>query len=120
MDIEQLKLVLEMVGTATEGAMWFAFAWLAKGAVVELVGWGLFGYFLYQVASLMRKALDDIRADWKATAFMFAMRDIDPDVAYKTGDLTRTESLAIQQTHSRGCEAILAERNADDRPGEGS
>ncbi len=112
MDIEQLKLVLEMVGTATDGAMWFAFAWLAKGAFVELVGWGLFGYFIYQVASIMRKTLDDVRIEKQATAFMIAMRKIDPDVACKSGYLTHPESLAMQDTHRRGCEAIEAERNA--------
>ena len=34
----------DCIAVAPDGAMWFAFAWLAKGAFIELVGWGLIGF----------------------------------------------------------------------------
>ena len=105
MDIEQLKLVLEMVGTATEGAMWFAFAWLAKGFITSLIGWVLGGYVLYYLARFATEALNRVSA-------MYAMRDADPRTSRCTGILIGSEIRDIVNTHRRGCEAIMAERNA--------
>ncbi len=121
MDIEQLKLVLEMVGTATEGAMWFAFAWLAKGAVIDLVGWSLVGFAIYKLASVLMAALDNEKANKErehdnsgAQSFLAQMRDADPSIntALKYGSITVADERAIKLTHRRGCEAILAERHA--------
>ena len=105
MDIEQLKLVLEMVGTATEGAMWFAFAWLAKGAFVDLVGYGLAGFITYQLSRMVLKLVAPFTS-------LHTMRAIDPTIHdnEKSGELWARQARAIVKTHQRGCEAIKADR----------
>jgi hypothetical protein len=119
MDIEQLKLVLEMVGTATEGAMWFAFAWLAKGAFVDFAWWSLVGYATYKLASIVSNSLEcDRKAkelDSSARVLVVAMRDADPSISasLKYGSVTVTDECTIKNTHRRGCEAIMAERNGE-------
>ena len=104
MDIEQLKLVLEMVGTATEGAMWFAFAWLAKGVLVNVLVLSVVAYAVARVTNLIRDGIHH-------GSVLRDMRAIDPAVMSKHGELERGELNCIVKTHSRGCEAIKAERD---------
>jgi hypothetical protein len=106
MDIEQLKLVLEMVGTATEGAMWFAFAWLAKGMFVDLVGYGLAGFITYQISQMVLKLVAPFTS-------LYTMRSADPAISEgdKSGEMYSRHTRVIIATHARGCEAIKAERN---------
>ena len=106
MDIEQLKLVLEMVGTATEGATWFAFAWLAKGFVSKLVGCCVVVYAIHRIASLISsgiKTMDTLRD----------MRGVNPKLRdyEKSGELTASHLSAIKDVYLTGCAAIKAERN---------
>lgn len=104
MDIEQLKLVLEMVGTATEGAMWFACAWLAKGFITSLVGYAFAGILVYKLSH----AVLCLAAPF--TSF-HAMRTVDPTIHDKDGPVYTRHVNAIINTHRRGCEAIKAELN---------
>ena len=107
MDIEQLKLVLEMVDTATEGAMWFAFAWLAKGFITSLIGYGLAGFVVYRLSHMVVNLVGSHGA-------LYSMRSTDPGISDSMayGAFLPDEISKIISTHRRGCEAILAERNA--------
>jgi len=106
MDIEQLKLVLEMVGTATEGATSFAFAWLAKGFVTSMVGYGLVAFVVYR---LSRMAVELVTPQ----TTLHVMRKSDPtiDDSAKIGPMMPWEIRSLLNTHQRGCEAIKAERD---------
>lgn len=105
MDIEQLKLILEMVGTVTDGAMWFAFAWLAKGVLANVLVISVTAYAVFRITNLIRDGIHHGSA-------LRDMRALDPTVLSKRGELERGELNCIAETHRRGCEAILAERNA--------
>ena len=104
MDIEQLKLVLEMVGTATEGAMWFAFAWLAKGILANVLTLSVIAYAVFRLTNLIRDAIHH-------SGVLRDMRAINPDTPNRFGDIERYELKAIEEAHRRGCEAIQAERD---------
>lgn len=46
MDIEQLKLILETMGSAGQGAFWFGLLWLSKGIVITGLWIGVIIYTL--------------------------------------------------------------------------
>ncbi len=62
MDIEQLRLILETVGAAGEGAIHLAYIWFALEALDTICSYGFLGvgvYFCYRWAKAGAKFVDE-------------------------------------------------------------
>ena len=57
MDIEQLKLILEVVGAASDGAKDLALLWLGLAFFKSTIGWGFGFTVLYAAYRLARRAI---------------------------------------------------------------
>lgn len=55
--VEELKLVLEMVGTASEMGMWAFVIYLSYGLLSKIVGWGSFIFVIWLITQLIRYAI---------------------------------------------------------------
>lgn len=59
MDIEQLKLVIDMLSNAGEGVFWIAILWIAKGYFIGMLVAGTIITSLFLVLGVVKKTCND-------------------------------------------------------------
>jgi hypothetical protein len=99
MDIEQLKLILETVGTATDGVRDFAIAWLAIEAAKYVLGYAVGAACLVATYKIMMRLIGALREN------MFAkeIRNlVCPELPY--GEITDREKREIMEVVKAGME----------------
>jgi hypothetical protein len=105
MDIEQLKLILETIGAAGDGALWFGILWLSKGIIITMLWLALIMYVM----------------KIKFSPFMLSMRLIQSlkDFMGFRGDLTNGEAEKILNTIKFADDVITASGLAYDMDDDG-
>lgn len=92
MDMEQLKLILDMVGDAGDGAFTIAIVYFSVDILSMLIGAGLFVFFLVKAVQLIREGngLD------RPTEFILELRDIYQGSNHDTSRITDDELSKIR------------------------
>ena len=97
MNIEELQLILDMVGTATDGAQTIVFVWLALWFIKNLLGYFLGGAAIFAAFRLLQPLVISLQQH----LFLLKLREkACPDTAY--GSITQHEQSRILEAVERG------------------
>ena len=100
--IEELKVIMETLGTATGAAKQFGVFWLSIELVKVVLGYALGGAALYSVVKIIHKIISSVKEATDEVEFVYSLRRIVDPTA--TGTLWSSQKNDIFKVIKRGME----------------